>query len=116
MMFESLASLTVGNPLISRRLNDEPIHPGTQNSVLAAVDLGFFGDVDDYRREVDKLVDAVKGLPTADGFDEILVPGEPEDRVYAQRKRDGIPLPQGTVENLRAVASRLEIALPEALA
>jgi len=44
------------------------------------------------------------------------VPGEPESRVRAQREREGIPLPDGTVRNLRAAAVELGVPLPAELA
>jgi ureidoglycolate dehydrogenase (NAD+) len=115
MMFESLASVMAGNPLVSSRLHNEPLHPGTQNSVLVAVDIDLFGDADAYKREIDRLIEGIKGLPKAYDCDEIFVPGEPEDRVYEQRKAEGIPLPVGTVANLRQVSIKMGVALPEEL-
>jgi LDH2 family malate/lactate/ureidoglycolate dehydrogenase len=44
-----------------------------------------------------------------------MVPGEPEGRTYQERSTNGIPLPQGTVANLRSIASRFEVALPQGL-
>ena len=59
--------------------------------------------------------DGLKALPKADGFDEIFVPGEPEEKTCAVRSRDGIPLPPGTIRNLRAVAEQFGVALPAGL-
>jgi len=42
----------------------------------------------------------------------VLVPGEPEDKVHEERLRLGIPLPEGTVRNLRGVAERFGVKLP----
>lgn len=113
MMLECLTSVFVGNPLLTRALAGEPIHPGTQNSFVAAIDIAPFTDLDTYQRDIDRLVERIKALPRADGIDEILVPGELEDRVYEQRMRDGIPLPDGTARNLREVAAELDIPIPE---
>jgi LDH2 family malate/lactate/ureidoglycolate dehydrogenase len=44
-----------------------------------------------------------------------MVPGEPEERTYAERSREGIPLPEGTVRNLRSVAERFDVRLPPGL-
>ena len=41
-----------------------------------------------------------------------MVPGEPQLKVYEERMRDGIPLPPGTVEKLRAAAERFGLSLP----
>jgi LDH2 family malate/lactate/ureidoglycolate dehydrogenase len=46
---------------------------------------------------------------------EVLVPREPEKRTRAERERDGIPLPVGTVANLQASAAKLGVALPQEL-
>ena len=54
-------------------------------------------------------------LPKADGFDGILMPGEPENLTLAQRAVDGIPIPKGTAEKLREAARRSGLALPEGL-
>ncbi|HEY7141239.1 MAG TPA: Ldh family oxidoreductase [Methylomirabilota bacterium] len=116
MMFETLTSLMVGNPLLG------PAHAGEagagrhrQNSVVAALDIGAFTDLAAYRAQVDRLVDGIRALPAADGVAEVLVPGEPEDRMTEERQRRGIPLPVGTVENLRGVAARLRVPLPAGL-
>ena len=116
MMFECLASLMAGNPLAEPKLfNLDPPHRGTQNSVVAAINIGLFTDLDEYKGHVDKLMEGIKALPKADGFEEILVPGEIENRVREERLRDGIPLPEGTVHNLRGVAAKLGVALPPGL-
>ena len=64
---------------------------------------------------MDSVIDGLKALPKAEGIDEILVPGEPEDKVYEERSRNGIPLPEGTIRNLRSVAERFEVELPPGL-
>ena len=116
MMFECLSSLMVGNPLLSPvLLGQKQQVRGDQNSFLAAVDIGAFTDVDEYRQHVDDLVDGIKGLPRADGVDEIFVPGEPEWNTHQEREEHGIPLPDGTARNLRSVATELEIKLPPGL-
>lgn len=43
------------------------------------------------------------------GVDEILLPGEPELRTAAARRRDGLPLDQGTVSQLDELAARLQV-------
>ena len=110
MMFETLTSLMAGNPLLEPALfGEEGAARHRQNSVVAAVDIGTFTDADAYRDHVDRLIDGLKALPRADGVGEILVPGEPEDRSAEERRRDGVPLPPGTIRNLRAVADRLGV-------
>jgi ureidoglycolate dehydrogenase (NAD+) len=113
MMFETLTSLMVANPLLEPALfGQEGAARHRQNSVVAAIDIGTFTDLEDYRDRVDRLIDGLHGLPRAANAREILVSGEPEDRCMAERRRDGIPLPPGTVRNLGAVAERFGVELP----
>lgn len=113
LMFECLSSVMANNPLL------EPVLTGgrrgrrlNQNSVVAAIDIGMFTDVETYKEHIDTTIDCLKALPKADGFDEIFMPGELEDRCSDERIQDGIPLPEGTIRNLRNVAERLGIEFP----
>jgi LDH2 family malate/lactate/ureidoglycolate dehydrogenase len=116
LMFECLTGLMVGNPLLEPALQaKEQVRRHRQNSVVAAIDIATFTDLDDYRTHVDALIEELKALPKAEGSEEILVPGEIEDRVHADRLHHGIPLPKGTAEKLRAVAQRFAIPLPVGL-
>lgn len=115
LMFECLSSLMVGNPLLQPRESTGTISRGRQNGFLAAIDIGAFTDLAAYKEDVDRLVDGIKALPRTDGTQEIFVPGEPERRVYDDRSKNGVPLPEGTVRNLRAAAERFDVPLPAGL-
>ena len=113
LMFATLSNVMVANPLLEPNITGRaPTSRGVQNSFLVAIDIAAFTDVDEYKDNIDRLIAAQKTLPTADGFDEILVPGEPEYRMQAQRSRSGIPLPMGTVDNLRPIAERFGVEMP----
>jgi len=116
LMLECLSGLMVGNPLICPRLMglDTP-SPGTQNSVVVAINIALCTDIELYKQHVDELASAIKALPPAEGFSEVLVPGEPEDRMAARRQREGIPVPLETARRLREVAGALRVSLPAAL-
>lgn len=116
LMFECLSSLMVGDPLLEPALEKQPgAHKHRQHGVVAAIDIGKFTDVDGYRAHVDRVVAGIKALPRAEGCSEILVPGELEDRVHDERLATGIPLPVGTVRNLKKAAERFDIPLPAGL-
>ena len=116
LMFATLSNVMVANPLLEPNITGRaPTSRGVQNSFLVAVDIAAFTDVDEYKDNIDRLIAAQKTLPTADGFDEILVPGEPEYRMQAERSRSGIPLPMGTVDNLRPIAERFGVEMPRAV-
>ncbi len=113
LMFECLSSVMAGNPMLEPiLLGTGKVIPGTQNSVVAAINISFFTDVEEYKEHIDNLILGLKRLPTAEGFSEVLVPGEPEERAYEDRSLNGIPLPEGTVRRLRELAEKLGIAFP----
>ncbi len=67
------------------------------NGVLFLVlNVEAFRPLIDFSADADALVSAVKGVPTAAGFSEILMPGEPETRSAAQRQQEGIYLDETT--------------------
>ena len=56
--------------------------------------------------------DYVKTSPTAEGVDEVLVPGEPEARNRANREANGIPLQVDTWEHLCSIGKELGLPIP----
>jgi ureidoglycolate dehydrogenase (NAD+) len=105
----------VGNPLITAILLKKQGSSVVQNSFVGAIDISHFGDIEEYKESVDQFAAAVKALPRLDGVEEIFVPGEPEERVYEDRFKNGVPLPPGSVEKLRAAADRFKVKLPPGL-
>jgi ureidoglycolate dehydrogenase (NAD+) len=114
LLFQALTSQMAGNPLVVPVLDGAPNTNG-QNSVVAAIDIGLFTDLEEYKAGIDEMIDRLKALPKADGFSEVLMPGEPEYTTLAERSRQGIPLPPGTVDKLRAAAQRFSLPLPPGL-
>ena len=114
-MFECLSGIMSGDPLVAPWLNghDATTRRHRQNSIMAAIDIAAFTDPGLFAERVDELIEAVKALPRADGFDEIYVPGEIEENTAAERLRDGIPLPPGTVEKLIEAGREYGVDLPE---
>lgn len=134
MMFECLSSVMAGNPVVAPVLQGREVGPPAegkgkqavgerlayvpkhiQNSVVVAIDIATFTDVASYKEHISNLIDGIKALPKAEGFKEIFVPGEPEERTYLERSKNGIPLPGGTVRNLRAISERFKVKLPPGL-
>lgn len=78
---------------------------------VGAVDVEAFANPDRYTDRMQQMVDDLKGLRTADGFDEVLVPGEPEARTKAKRAEEGIPLGEGVWETLQSLGDRYDVQL-----
>ena len=112
LMLECFQGVLVGHPLLAPAIRGEPV-VHSQNGMVAAIDIGLFGDVADYRRRIDELGAALKSLPRAEGVDAIYLPGEIEREIAAERRRDGIPLPAKTWNALLETAREVDIELPE---
>jgi ureidoglycolate dehydrogenase (NAD+) len=113
-LIECLASLTVGNPLITLALSGGGGFPEDPvlNGVAIAVDLAAFGNLAAFEGEVDRLGDALSGLPLAEGVDRLYLPGERGDAMRAEREAAGIPIASGTWTRLAATAKELGVAPP----
>lgn len=64
----------------------------------------LFMPLDAFTARMDELITTMKNEPKAQGFDEILVPGEREARCEARRRTEGIPLAPDLVQALNAEA------------
>jgi LDH2 family malate/lactate/ureidoglycolate dehydrogenase len=101
LMFELMTSVLVANPIVA------PFHakaPGgrkhRQNAAMLAIDIATFSDLDAFKSLVDDTVSAIKGMPPAEAGVEVLLPGERGARAFAQRQKDGIPIPPPTWDAL----------------
>jgi LDH2 family malate/lactate/ureidoglycolate dehydrogenase len=71
---------------------------------------GLFVPEDDYRARIDTLIERVRASPTAEGFDEVLVPGDPERRSEEERRRTGIPYSAVEIAALQDEAAKAGVA------
>ena len=61
---------------------------------------------------IEELRDYVKSSKPAEGFDEVMLPGEPESRTAHGRKQSGIPLDEATWEAILKSAQSLGVEWP----
>src|SRR5712664_3014641 len=86
LMIECITSLVAANPLLAESLEGTPEgRRHRQNGFVMAIDLAQFGDPERFRREVDRLVKALKSLPLDPEAGEILMPGERGRRTFERR-------------------------------
>ncbi len=111
-IFECMTSILAGAPIIEPVLHGRRSKENLQNSFVMAVDIATFGDVDEYKKNVDEFIDCFDELPPAKGFSKVLAPGMPEWATWEERSKNGIPIAAGTAQNLREVASRFGVSLP----
>jgi ureidoglycolate dehydrogenase (NAD+) len=115
-MVEWTASLLPGmpwGPRIVRKMEDRD-HPAPIGHYVQAIDVEAFMPLEEYRRSVDEFCAALKNVPPAQGFTEVLLPGEPERRTAERRAREGCPLPAYVVRELSDLAKELGVPMPRA--
>ncbi len=80
-----------------------------QGVTLLAFKADLFQPATDFVRRADELHRRVRAVPPAAGFDEVLVPGDPESRSRAARNRDGIPVPDDIWKSLTDLAASMGV-------
>lgn len=72
----------------------------------------LFAPGEAYAARMGDLVGRAKATPRASGFDEILMPGEPEERMAAIRAREGLAIPAADLAMLREEAAAIGVPSP----
>ncbi len=88
----------------------QPVKGGILNSMLAIViDVSKLGDPAAIGADVEAIKAHIRSSRVAPGFDEVLLPGEPERRAAQQREATGIPVDATTWHDIREAAAKLGI-------
>lgn len=118
MLMEVLAGVFTGAAFAGDVVNPHLDFSAPQNAghFFMAIKPDLFVSMEEYRDRMDTLVARVKACPRAEGFEEILMPGEPEARERERRIVAGIPLSEDIVKGLAEEAEKAEILPPVAIA
>ncbi len=113
MMAEILCAVLGGGAMSTElggiRVKGQPMRT---SQMFLAIDVARFMPLDEFEKRMQSLLGIVKSSRTAQGFDEVLVAGEPEWRVEEQRRRAGVPVSDGAWQNLVQAAQKLGVAVP----
>lgn len=90
--------------------------PQNVGHLFFAIRPDLFMALTDFQARMDTFYERIKELPRAAGVDEIMLPGEPEQRREDQRRQGGIPVTDNVVADLTAEGARMGVAFPSALA
>ncbi len=89
---------------------------GLTNGVLIIVlKIEQFIPLEAFRSHAQKLLTTIKNTPRAVGFNEILIPGEPEFREEKKRQQQGIKIPETTWKDLTKTCSEFGLNAEELL-
>lgn len=116
LMIECLTSLVAGLPLMASAFENPAERTDyVQNALVAAIDLSAFPTASNLPEEVERLANLLAGQPRADGFNEILMPGERGDRETKRARAEGLEIPAGIWKQLEDQAARLGVQMPEVI-
>jgi uncharacterized oxidoreductase len=108
----SLLAQLLGRGLAGMTPDSLREHRGANGPFVLALDVAAFTPVDRFIAAVEEQCAEIKASATADGFTEVLVPGEPEVAARRRREAEGIPVPERTWQDLQAVANELGVTAP----
>ncbi len=80
-----------------------------------AIDVSRFQPVEEFAERMKKLIEMTKSSSPAEGYDEVLVAGEPEWRTEAIRLRDGVPVSEPLWNSIAEIAAKHGVAVPAAI-
>ncbi|HKZ05587.1 MAG TPA: Ldh family oxidoreductase [Methylomirabilota bacterium] len=78
-------------------------------TLMMCLDVERFLPLAEFRKQVGTFFAWVKTAPRVPGGGEILIPGEPEARLEAERRRDGIPIEDETWRQIETLAAELGV-------
>jgi LDH2 family malate/lactate/ureidoglycolate dehydrogenase len=88
----------------------EPTGRHNDGCFMAVFNVAAFRDLDVFKQEVTEFAHYLKSTPPAEGFSEVLYPGEVEYRKGQERERDGIPVEDSTWSALKKLADTYNVA------
>ncbi len=89
---------------------EQPTRGGSGYLALA-IKIESFIDIDEYKREVQRLIDWVKSSPKMPGVEKIYLPGEIEDDIRRKREVEGIHLEDNIWQEIMQLAQELNVAI-----
>lgn len=77
---------------------------------FGAMRIDAFRPAVEFKAHMDNWINRFRAATPAPGFDQVLIPGDPERIVAAERLQSGIPVHEEVDEDLRQIAAQLGIA------
>ncbi|MEN9995529.1 MAG: putative oxidoreductase YjmC [Pseudomonadota bacterium] len=77
---------------------------------IAVIDPAAFGDIDEFKQNVDRLVQELRGANRMPGVDRIWLPGEQSHQKRLDHEKNGVMLAPSLVKQLNDLATQLNIS------
>jgi len=89
--------------------NKDLVTPNRGGHMIFAMRVDNFRPVDEFKREMDRVIREIRDSKRMEGADRIWLPGEIEFEKIRDRRKKGIPVAASTVEQLRQLADELNL-------
>jgi LDH2 family malate/lactate/ureidoglycolate dehydrogenase len=76
---------------------------------FGAMRVDAFRPVEDFKHHMDNWISRFREAKTMEGYDKLIIPGDPEREFEATRRRDGIPLNEKVVTDLSELGQKLGV-------
>jgi LDH2 family malate/lactate/ureidoglycolate dehydrogenase len=86
---------------------------GGSGFVAIAININSFIDIDEYKAEIQKLIDWVKSSPVHPDHSKVYLPGEIEQERQTQREAEGIFIEDNTWDAICEAANELGVVIPD---
>ena len=78
---------------------------------FGAMRVDAFRPADDFKKNMDKWIKRFRSAKTVEGADKVLIPGDPEREMEAERMANGIPLLKPVIDDLKFLGEKFKIDL-----
>lgn len=77
---------------------------------FGAMRIDAFRPATDFKQHMDQWIERFRSAKTAEGFERVIIPGDPEREMEIDRTTSGIPLLGPVVDDLKYLAERFELS------
>ncbi|MES2004773.1 MAG: Ldh family oxidoreductase [Bacteroidota bacterium] len=77
---------------------------------FGAMRVDAFRPADEFKQHMDNWIQRFRSATPAPGYEKVLIPGDPEREMEAIRMKEGIPLVDSVVEDLKAIAEKFSLS------
>ncbi|MEP6683507.1 MAG: Ldh family oxidoreductase [Parafilimonas sp.] len=78
---------------------------------FGAMRIDAFRKADEFKQHMDNWIERFRRAKPADGYDKVLIPGDPEREMETLRMQEGIPVVESVVDELNILADKFNIEL-----
>lgn len=112
---EVLSALVPGGAMtwqVGSWMFDDPAVPSKHNASFWVMDIGTIGGPAAFGSRLNALIKEIRGVPTAEGIEKVMIPGEREWASKRVAEAKGVALPEDVLTKLRQVGTDWGVPFP----